>query len=100
VLHADRNQSASAGRQSIAAAVEDQRRIARHHEEALLERLHVQVDSTAGIELAEAPARVHGADGPVRQRGAAVSRGVLRKRRCRLDIGGANKVVHGGLRRN
>ena len=93
VLHADGDQAARARRQPVAAAVENQRRIAGENVEALLERLHVCVDVAAGVELGEAPARVHGADGAVRQCKAPVARRMPRKSRSGPGIRGANEVM-------
>ncbi len=96
-LHADRYDAAGAGRESVAAPLEDQHGVARDDEEALLERLHVQVDAPASIELGQAPARVDGADRAVGEGKTPVTRGVLGERRLRLDVGGAEEVMHRGL---
>jgi hypothetical protein len=62
VLHADRDHAARARRQPITSAVENQRGIPREHVKALLERLYVQVEMAAGVELGQAPSRVNRTD--------------------------------------
>ena len=94
VLHADRNQPAGARSQTKRAVIQDQHRIAFEHVKALLERLHVLIHVALRVELAHAPARVDRAAVAVGQRETAVAGGVARERGRRLDVGGANEVVH------
>ena len=57
-----------------------------------------EVDPPARVELGQPPPRVHGADRAIGQREAPIAGGVLRKGGRRLDVGGANEVVHRDLR--